>query len=367
VRVLFPHTDGFGGHGGIAKFNRDLLHALAAHPRISGIVAVPRLVPGDVGPLPPKVRHVTLGVGPKWRYVKTVARVSLGDRELGLVLCGHINLLPLAWSVARPMGLPLALVVHGIEAWEPISGRLSNRFASRVDHFIAVSSLTASRFAAWSGVSAGKGYVLPNTIDVQRFRPGPPDPALLRRYDLERKTVVMTLGRISSAERTKGFDEVLEILPELARHVPNVAYLIAGDGDDTPRLARKAAELGVSDRVRFTGYIEESEKEAHYRLADVFAMPSRGEGFGIVNLEAMACGVPVVASTADGSREALRDGLNGRLVDPTDPKALLQAILASIRQPKGVPEGLGYFSVERFEARVHQFLTNVPARGGRGH
>ena len=79
--------------------------------------------------------------------------------------------------------------------------------------------------------------------------------------------------------------------------------------------------MGLSDRVIFTGYIPESEKIAHYNLADVYVMPSTGEGFGIVLLEAVACGVPVVGSRVDGSREALLDGQLGRLVDPGNPLA----------------------------------------------
>ena len=99
------------------------------------------------------------------------------------------------------------------------------------------------------------------------------------------------------------------MLPALAADVPDVAYLIAGDGDDRARLEKKAAALGVADRVVFAGYVPEEEKADHYRLADAFVMPGRGEGFGIVYLEALACGVPVVASSLDASREAVRDGM----------------------------------------------------------
>src|SRR5439155_2564410 len=100
--------------------------------------------------------------------------------------------------------------------------------------------------------------------------------------------------------------------------IPNVVYVVCGEGPDRSRLERKAVGLGVRDRVVFTGFIPEALKADYYRLADAYVMPSRGEGFGIVFLEAMACGIPVMGSRLDGSREALLDGELGVLVNPDD-------------------------------------------------
>ena len=151
---------------------------------------------------------------------------------------------------------------------------------------------------------------------------------LVERYGLQSSKVILTVGRLAAQERYKGFDEVIEIMPQLVKRFPNLKYLIVGDGPDRPRLEAKVGALGVSDNVVFTGYIPESEKAAHYNLADAYVMPSSGEGFGIVLIEAAACGVPVVGSRADGSREALLDGRLGRLVDPRNQHELVQAITA---------------------------------------
>jgi glycosyltransferase involved in cell wall biosynthesis len=169
----------------------------------------------------------------------------------------------------------------------------------------------------------------------------------------------MTLGRLLR-DRPKGIDEVLELLPELAKEVPQIAYLIVGDGPDRSRLAAKAVQLGVGDRVAFAGRVAESEKAAHYRLADAFVMPGYGEGFGIVYLEALACGIPVLASTLDASREALLDGEMGLLVDPRNRAELRRGLLRVLQQPRGmVPARLEYFSFPGFVQRCHAILDKL--------
>jgi glycosyltransferase involved in cell wall biosynthesis len=112
----------------------------------------------------------------------------------------------------------------------------------------------------------------------------------------------------------------------------------------------------VAGRVVFAGMIEEAEKADHFRLADLYVMPSKYEGFGFVFLEAMACGVPVVASTIDGGREAVRLGALGQMVDPYDADALAEAILRGLKQPRGIPEGLAYFSYANFRDRLRSAL-----------
>jgi glycosyltransferase involved in cell wall biosynthesis len=189
---------------------------------------------------------------------------------------------------------------------------------------------------------------------------GPKPIELLSRYALHGRTVLLTVARLSASERYKGVDEVLELLPELARSIPTLSYLLVGDGDDRVRLEAKAAALGVSERVVFAGYIREAEKAAHYRIADAFVMAGRGEGFGIVYLEALACGVPVVASSADASQEAVLNGAMGELADPDKPDELKAAILRVLDRPVGiVPKALENFSVEKFRERWGHLVDEV--------
>jgi glycosyltransferase involved in cell wall biosynthesis len=234
-----------------------------------------------------------------------------------------------------------------------------------IDDFIAVSTVTRRRFLRWSGLRQDQGMILPDCVDLSIFTPGKKSPTLMARYGLQNRTVLLTLGRLATEERYKGIDEILEILPSLSRDIPNIAYLIVGDGSDRIRLEQKAQQVGVAERVIFAGRISEEEKADHYRLADAYVMPSSGEGFGIVFLEAMACGTPVIGSKIDGSRDALRDGRLGILVNPTDPAelraAILQTLAANDGGAKDRQNGVEYFSADRFQERVFDIIDAIAA------
>jgi glycosyltransferase involved in cell wall biosynthesis len=358
-RALVLLTDAFGGHGGMAKFNRDFLTACAAYPEYTETVVFPRLISAPTGEMPARMHWVTSCANSKIRYAASVVSRLLQDRDFGIVVCGHINLLPVAWLASRFLRAPLVLIIHGIEAWQPSGRRFVDRLVNKVNFVIAVSNVTKQRFLGWSHLSDAMAFVLPNSIDMKRFHPKEKNSSLLRKHGLERKRVLMTLGRVTGRERYKGFDEVLEVLPELIQEFPDLVYLIVGGGDDLERLRKKAAALGLEERVTFTGVIAEDDKVDYYNLADAFLMPGRGEGFGITLLEAMACGLPTLASILDGSREALLDGELGVLVDPRNSEDLKRGIREILSRPKKVPPGLEYFSFTRYQERVYYMLNRI--------
>jgi phosphatidylinositol alpha-1,6-mannosyltransferase len=343
MRILFLAMEAFGGLGGIAKYNRDFLRALCTAPEIKEVVAVPRRMALAPETMPPKLSYVTEALPGRVSFIKAVLRLLRGSR-FDLVVCGHIKLLPIAALVKLITRTPLTLLIYGIDAWVPSKSIFMKYLLSKIDSIISISEITLNKFIEWSRLTQKK--------------------SLVDRYGLKDKIVLMTLGRLASEEKYKGFDEVIDLLPALAERLPNIAYLIVGDGDDRPRLEAKARSSGVGDRVVFTGYITEAEKADHYRLADAFVMPGRGEGFGFVFLEALACGIPAIGSTLDGSREALRSGSLGILVDPRRLEEIQVGILKALRRPRGViPEGLEYFFFENFEKRCHQILPHLVKSG----
>ena len=352
--------DAFGGLGGIAQYNRDLLRALCAAPQVSEVVAVPRRMPAPPEPLPPKLTYLTGGLSGQLRYVGAIIGLLKKDASFDLVCCGHIRLLSVALLAKLVTRAPLVLIIYGVDAWEPIKNPITRYFLSKIDFVVSISEITKQRFLQWSHLTQKKYFILPNAVIQRHYGAGAKSQALLQRYGLAGKTVLLTLGRLAAEEKYKGFDEVMDLLPALAEEIPDIAYVIVGDGDDRPRLEAKARSRGINDRVVFAGFIPEAEKADHYRLADAFVMPGRGEGFGFVFLEALACGIPVVGSILDGSREALRQGELGILVDPGRPDDIQAGILAALKRPRGViPGGLEYFSFENFEKRCHGILRQV--------
>ena len=360
MKILALVTDAFGGHGGIAQYNRDVLGALCAMPEVEKVIVYPRLTPHPLGVLPDKLDYRLASVGGKWRFLREACGAA--REAVDLVLCGHINLLPAAAPLALRLKAPLCLMVYGVEAWQPHRSRMVRHLVRHVDHVWAISSFTRDKLAGWSSVPVEQFEIVPPAVDLDRYRPGPRSPLLIDRYGLGGRKVLMTLCRLQQDERYKGVDEVLTILPRLIAHEPRLIFLIAGDGDDRLRLERKAAALGLNGHVVFTGLVAEQEKIDHYRLADAFIMPGWGEGFGIVYLEAMACGVPVLASRLDGSREAVRNGHMGRLVDPKNTAELEAAILGILHDPSGVPSGLAHFALPELRQRVSSVTHKIFAK-----
>jgi asparagine synthase (glutamine-hydrolysing) len=356
ARVLLLATDAYGGHGGIAYYNRCLAEALASMPEVAEVMIVPRTQRFSPGAIPSKITYLQHASGRKRLYVWTVA--SLLRTRFDLIICGHIHLLPLAAPFALAKRRPLVLQVHGIDVWDKPS--LMSKLALRlVDSVWSVSGVTRDRMNEWAKLAMTKYTIIPNTVNLAQYGLAAKREDLVARYGLQGRKVIMTLARLVGRERYKGIDEVLEAMPQLVQRVPSLSYLIMGDGDDRERLERKAEELGLSDRVIFTGFIEEDQKAAYLRLADVFVLPGRGEGFGIVYLEALACGTPVVGSTADGSREALMEGVLGELADPRDIESIGACIMRALAKPKAVPAALAGYDWQHYKDRVAQATTRA--------
>lgn len=353
MRILLLTSDSYGGHGGIAYYNRCLAEALAAMPEVAEIVVLARVMRFRPKDVPHKVKFLEESAGRKLTYVHTL--IALSRQRFDLIVCGHVNLLALAVAFAVLKRAPLVLQVHGIEIWKP--ARTSRRVClSFVDAVWSVSRVTRDRMNAWAKLSPSKYVVIPNTIRLEEYGTGPRRQDLVKRFGLDGKKVVLTLARLSGSERYKGVDEIMNSLPALLEREPTLLYMIVGDGDDKARLEAKAKDLGVDGHVVFTGYVDDKDKADYLRLADVFALPGRGEGFGVVYLEAMACGVPVVGSRLDGSREALGDGVLGKVTDPDNPVVLEADLLESLSLPREIPSGLKVFSVDNFDARIRRAL-----------
>ena len=352
-------SDAHGGFGGIAQYNRDLIDALVSQSKVAEIVVLVRSIEDADFAVPAKVTYDHAAVRGGLAFICRTLRQALLGGRFDLVLCGHVNLTPLALLARWIAGARLLVSVHGTDVWTRPPRWLAGMSLRPADMILSVSAFTVERMRTWLRPPIPPVVVIPNAIDLDRFGPGARNPELVARYGLGGKRVIMTLGRMAANERAKGFDELIELLPQLHERCPDLIYLCAGDGDDRARLEAKARRLGCANTVVFTGRIPEDRKADYFRLADAYVHPSQMEGFGIVLLEALACGIPVVGSTADATQEALLHGELGRAVDPFDKQALTEAILEAINQPKRVPERLSHYAHDNFHERVGRALDLV--------
>lgn len=277
------------------------------------------------------------------------------------VFCGHINLAPLVRTLCLPFGVPYTVLTYGKEVWTPLAPcyQAALRHADRI--------WTISRYSRDLACQANRldpkrVEFLPCAIDGSVFVPGAKPQHLLDRYGLADAKVLMTVARLWSGDIYKGVDVTIRALPAIAQAVPEVKYLAIGRGDDRPRLEQLAQELGVGDRVVFAGFVPTAELPDHYRVADAYIMPSQ-EGFGIVYLEAMATGIPVLSGDRDGSAEPLQDGELGWRVPHRDPQAVAAACIEILKGEDRRGDGtwlrqqtLAKFGKEAFVERLGELL-----------
>ena len=275
------------------------------------------------------------------------------------MFCGHLNAVPLAHLTARLARAQLWVQVHGIDAWQP-KGRFYRSALKETKLVTSVSRFTKHKLLSWAKLPPHRVRVLPNTVAPSYF-PREKRRDLVEIYALEGKRVILTVGRLSSSEHYKGHDRIIRALPEVIAQVPDAIYLIAGTGDDRQRLEQLAAERGLVGSVVFTGHVPDDQLPDYYALADVFAMPSNGEGFGIVFLEAAACGLPVIAGNADGSVDALAEGQIGCLVDPRSHEQVTAALICAL-QGGGLSADVAAvkrFSFENFAQHVDELMQDI--------
>lgn len=276
------------------------------------------------------------------------------------ILFAHVGLARVQNGIPDALRRPYAVFLHGIEAWNALTPP-EEMALRRATLLIANSHYTARRIAdshPWLGPIEVCPLALPAGMNGRAGRARTWSPRMLM------------VGRMAAAERYKGHDLVLNTWPAVVQAVPAARLVIAGTGDDLERLKGVAARTGIASSVDFTGFVTDSELQALYEHASVFVLPSRGEGFGLVYLEAMAHGIPCIGSTADAATEVIVDGETGRLVNPDVPGELATAMVHLLSDERlrirmgesGASRARDLFSYERFDARVNALLDSVATR-----
>lgn len=269
--------------------------------------------------------------------VSFIWQTFLAGRKCELVILSHVNLLPaiILLRLFAPR-VRIALFAHGIEVWSPVAG-WKRWVMQGLWRILCVSEFTRDKIIPLHGLDVDRVTVLHNALDPLLPEPltGPKSAQLLQRYQLkETDRIFMTLTRIASTEGYKGYDLVIEAVANLQSMYPNLRYLMVGkyDTKEKQRLDQLIDKFGVRDRVIFAGFVPDDELAAHFQLADVYIMPSQKEGFGIVFIEALYYGKPVIGGNKDGSVDALGQGELGTLVDPDSLDEIRAAMESHLNQ-----------------------------------
>lgn len=287
--------------------------------------------------------------------------------ECDWVFYSHPSLARVQQFIPRAFRRPYVIFAHGVEAWR---------------------QLTSDELALYRGAAAcltNSEYTAARVAEANPDLP-PLMPCHLALVPHEWKSAVgearapqksggptvLTVGRMMADERYKGHDQLIDVWPAIRRRLPNARLVLVGEGDDARRLKGRGDEVGA-DAVSFEGFVSAERLRRLYEEADVFAMPSRGEGFGLVYLEAMAHRLPCVGSVHDAAGEIVLDGVSGFLVDQADTDQLADRLLTlltdEIRRAEfgdaGYERLQSTFSFERFAERLTRALDPVlRARAG---
>jgi phosphatidylinositol alpha-1,6-mannosyltransferase len=282
------------------------------------------------------------------------------------VFFSHIGLMRAQKGIPFTFRRPYGVFLHGVEAWKRLSptDRSMLRGASLR---LANTQHTAARVMAANpeiGVVASCPLALTTEIASAPMIAGSELPPALADRTAQ---IVLMVGGLRGDQAYKGHDQVIQAWPAVIDAVPNSRLVIVGDGDDRPRLERLARESGAGDRIAFTGFASDALLATAYARASLFVMPSRGEGFGLVYVEAMARGVPCIGSLHDAAGDVIVDGKTGLLVDQGNIGSIADAIVSLLRNPerrRSMGEAARMrvheeFSTPAFRARLNTILDQA--------
>lgn len=299
-----------------------------------------------------------------------VLKALIKGLKSDVIVLSHMHLLNVGYLIKRLQPKKkVYLIAHGIEIWRALPEAKVNVLKS-LDKIICVSHFTASKIHTMHGIPEAQLEVLNNCLDpfyyVSKNFDKPK--ALLNRYNLSEENIILfSLSRLSSSEKYKGYDHNIELLPALLEKHPNLIYLLGGKWDDLEkrRLDELVKKHQLEKRIRIIGFVDEAEVTDHFLLSDIFIMPSKKEGFGIVFIEAIASGLQVIAGNKDGSVDALRNGRLGALVDPDNLKDIEEKIQYFLDHPQSINDKLilqrdcmEVFNYNRYKKAIEILIKN---------
>jgi phosphatidyl-myo-inositol dimannoside synthase len=324
MKILFCALGIYSSVGGMQQFDRRVVRCLSelqSGHRLRASVMVlwdghenSNKCPSNVQFIPCSHRKVYMLLRFAWMLLR---------QRPAIILYDHVLLVPLALIAGflSPRARQV-LFIHGTEVWEsagPVRRRIVSGF---IQSIVSVSCFTAARMQQNYGLSQSRFALLPNAIDLGGNEGG----RCLDQFKVLGKHRLLTVSRL--AERYKGHERVIASMKKVLRAFPDTHYYVVGDGPLMGELRTRAHLAGVDSKVHFLGCLDDESLVTLYEQCHLFVMPSKGEGFGIVFLEAWKHKLPVIAGNRDASIEVIQHGINGLLVDPDSFEEIGGAILS---------------------------------------
>jgi phosphatidylinositol alpha-1,6-mannosyltransferase len=365
---LFPELSAAGG---VQRAGRLTAAALAQFAAARGESCTFLSLNDPCGALPLKVgshQVAFMGFGrSKSKFVASALHVALRKPTLIVALHPHLALIVAAMKFCAPRSRTVVFT-HGIEVWTPLK-RTRRSALQRSDMILAPSADTKRQLVVHQGVAEGKIRKLRWSLGPEFSPSAVPGTNGPLPESFSRGRVILTVGRWDAREAYKGVDHLIMALPALLAKIPEVRLVAIGNGTDLPRLKRLAEERAVADHVHFLPQLQPEELSAAYGACEFFALPSRGEGFGLVFLEAMSHGKPVIGGAHGGTPEIIEEGISGYLVQHGDVKQLTERLLRllsdeSCRRRMGeqaFERVRSDFTYARFSAELTRLLESLLA------
>jgi len=249
--------------------------------------------------------------------------------------CDQVQSGLIGYVFYRLFGVPYLIYTYGMEIAGGGSEWIKGKVLRNAKVIVTISEYTKSKLISRFNINPQKITKVTPGVNIDKFMPHFEGEDIKRQYNLSQRKIILTVGRLADDGRNKGHDYVIKALPEILSSVPQATYLIVGQGPDESRLKDIVRELRLEDRVIFTGYIPDDRLPHFYNIGDVFVMVSRSdnvkrkgkvEGFGIVYLEANACGKPVIGGRSGGEEEAVVNGKTGLLINSEDIQQIAKTI-----------------------------------------
>lgn len=315
--------------GGMQKFHRTLIRAWDEYlgKRCGHLLVLSLNDPHSIQHKDLQGLSATELVGFDSNRLKFSRAALRSFRQAEIVTYGLFGFSPLVFfqTILSPQPKSIVLL-HGVEVWER-RGRLYEYAAQKLSDVVSISQCTLTKFhEAYPSIHRCHDFILPCSLDPLRSADISALDSTSVVNSVQNPPRLLSVARLEANEAGKGIDTVICALPELLRRFPNLQYVIVGDGSDRPNLEELARKKGVYQAVRFCGFVSESMLENEYRQCTAYVMPSASEGFGLVFIEAMSHGKPVVAAKVGGTPEVVLDGITGILVDLDDVPNLVQAL-----------------------------------------